>query len=78
MKAFSNEGREFKLSNNDILTLDDLILLTKKFKNIMREQKKNFQKPDLREKEFIVHLKKKKKKEFHLKQRKLNVLTMMD
>lgn len=44
----------------------------------MREQKKNFQKPDSREKEFIVHLKKKKNKEFHPKQRKLNVLTMMD
>ena len=69
LKASSNEIREFELSNNDILTLDDPILLTKKkLKHCEGIEKV---------KELIVHLKKKKKKEFHSKQRKLNYLNMV-
>lgn len=36
LKASSKEGKESKINNENILTFDDLILITKKFKNTMK------------------------------------------
>lgn len=62
LKASSKEGKESKINNENILTFDDLILITKKFKNTMKVQKKNFQELNSKNgKWFILSLRKKKK-----------------